>query len=80
MENGSVMIEIAWPRAGKWHFFYTDKDNLCFDYLAAFPRKLTLYSTAKITANLFVSLKSMDLLLDYRFRISVVSTNSNISI
>ena len=21
MENGSAMIEIAWPRSGKWHFF-----------------------------------------------------------
>ena len=31
MENGSAMIEIAWPRAGKWHFFYADKGNLCFD-------------------------------------------------
>ena len=56
MENGSAMIEIAWPRAGKWHFFYADKGNLCFDYLAAFPRKLTLYSAANITVNLFVAL------------------------
>ena len=56
MENGSAMIEIAWPRAGKWHFFYADKGNLCFDYLAAFPRKLTLYSTAKIRVNLLIAL------------------------
>lgn len=24
MEPGSAMIEIAWPRSGKWHFFYAD--------------------------------------------------------
>ena len=56
MENGSAMIEIAWPRAGKWHFFYADKGTLCFDYLAAFSRKLRLYSTAKMIVNLSVTL------------------------
>ena len=51
MENGSAVIEIAWPRAGKWHFFYADKGNLCFDDLC------NISAESKITVNLPVALQ-----------------------
>ena len=74
MENGSAMIEIAWPRAGKWHFFYADEGNLCFSDLCS------ISTETKMTVNLSVTLQLMNLLIDCRFRITVVSTSSNISI